>query len=93
MIGSRARFRRQYGVAGCTPCRTVAIYKPARLLSIPTPTLRQWFVYYASVGTDYEFAFWLASLVMSSYENKCNKLLMAARPMKYLYLTLRKFFC
>ena len=47
-------FGRQYGVAGRTP-RTVAIYKSARLEAIREPSSRDWLVFYASVGTDFEF--------------------------------------
>lgn len=47
-------FRRQYGVAGCTP-RTVAIYGPAKLEPLPVPTDLDWVRFYASVGTDGEF--------------------------------------
>lgn len=86
MIGSRAHFRRQYGVAGCTP-------RTALLASIPTPTARQWLGYFAAVGTDYEFVFALVRLVMCSYGNRAKKLITAARPLNRLYLTLRKFFC
>lgn len=92
MIGSRARFRRQYGVASCTPC-TSAIYKPARLPSIPSPAFRDWFRFFASCCEgDFELIFAVCSLVMSSYENKAYKLIMAVRPINYLYLTLCKLF-
>lgn len=92
MIESRACFRRQYGVAAYTP-RTLAIYKSARLPSIPSPSFLDWFRFFASCCEgDFEFFFAVCSLVMSSYENKTNRLLMAARPLNHLYLTIRKLF-
>lgn len=36
-------------------CRTVAIYRPSRLMAIESPSPRDWLSYFASVGTDFDF--------------------------------------
>lgn len=46
--------RRQHGLAARTP-RTVAVYRPLRLEPIPSPSLFDWVVYYAFVGSIWDF--------------------------------------
>ena len=64
ILKAHPRVRRQHGVAAYTP-RTIAIYRPSRLMEIPVPTRWEWVRFFATCGTDWEFFCELVSYAVS----------------------------